>query len=458
MRSLTLKQIADLLAIQTPIPLSNHLVTGYCVDSRNVKPGDIFFALPGARSDGHVFIEEIKSKGAIAAVVHQDYAGKFDDFCLLYVEDTLQALQKLAKSLLELSKARIIAITGSYGKTTTKEFIHVLLADSYQVAVSPGNSNSQIGLPLAILNHTTGHEEIIILEMGMTHAGQISKLIQIAAPEVAVLTSVGLAHSENFDSIEMIACAKSEIFGHAQTRLGILHRDIPDYEKITKSTPCLKHSFSLTTQNADYTQNHLNPLKLYSQLDHSSIKIDNFKLPGKHNQHNLLAAIAVARYFNVSCEEIEKRLEKLFLPEKRLQYQWLQDILFINDSYNASEMTVKAALESLPKPEKGGRKIAVLGSLLELGKFTKECHQRVGEYALNFVDECYCFGKECQPIVDLWLEKKRPTQLFEDFSLLLAHLKGHLQPNDSVLIKGSRSKEMWRILEAFQDQTYTQSS
>jgi len=449
MRTLRLLQIVKMLNLKQNVP--DLQVNGYCVDSRNIQRGQLFFALKGAHLDGHDFIDAVHQKGACAAVVCDSYSQTHGDFTLIRVADPLQALQHLASSVLQMSNSRIVAITGSVGKTTIKEFVRTLLATSYSVAASPGNSNSQIGLPLSILNHTSGTEEIIILEMGMTESGQISKLTEIAPPEVGILSSVELVHACNFNTLEEIAYSKAEIFQHPKTKLGIINRDIPCYNEIVHATSSQKRSFSLTNSNADYTADPLNPFALLSNLDKQTLNIQAFKLPGKHNRHNLLAAIAVARYFNISWEKIEHQIAALQLPEMRLEEQIYNGVIFINDSYNASEISVKAALECLPEPKNGGKKIVVLGSMMELGKFSDECHRRIGEYALNLVDECYCFGKECQPIFDIWKREERPVSLYEDFSFLIEDLKKRVMPNDIVLVKGSRSKKMWSIIDAFKD-------
>lgn len=445
MRSLTLAQILNFLHQHGETPST--LVSGYSVDTRNLQPGEMFFALKGERTDGHDHLAEAQKKGSLAAVVSKEYKGPAHDLYLIRVDDPLMTLQELARHLLDQTPCRIVAITGSVGKTTTKEFIHTLLSGKYRTTASPGNSNSQIGLPLSILNQTNGKEEILVLEMGMTEPGQISRLIQIAPPEVSVLTAVALVHACNFSTIEEIAWTKSEIFHHPLTRLGILHRDIPSYTHIANSSHCRKHSFSLTSLEADYGIDPLNSKKLLARLEEQSIPLDRFNLPGRHNIHNLLAAIAVARHFHVSWEEIIHRIGLLQLPEKRLQFLTHKEIRFVNDSYNAAELSVKAALESLPPPDGKGRKIAVLGSMMELGKFSEECHRKVGEFALDFVDEIYCYGEECRPIYDLWKRAGKPVELFHDFEDLIACLRIVLKPADVVLIKGSRSKQMWKILE-----------
>lgn len=443
MRVMTLAQIAAILNVSQN---TSHVpIRGYTTDSRLVKEGELFFALKGERVDGHDYLAEVASKGAVGAIVSKDFRGECG-MPLLAVDDPLQALQQVAHDILAKSSVRVVAITGSIGKTTTKEFTRTLLSQKFRVAASPGNSNSQVGVPLAILNHTAGDEEILVLEMGMTVPGNLARLIQIAPPEVAVLTNVALVHACNFEAIDEIAWAKAEILSHPQTKLGIIYEGIPQFEAICKTGTCKKISFSTTSSTSDYG---IDLNRLQARLEHQSIDIGELPVPGKHNLHNLLAAIAVARHFHMKWEEIKRGISQLALPERRLQFVNRKGILFLNDSYNASELSVKAALETLPQPKERGRKIAVLGSMMELGKFSDECHRRVGEHALEHVEQMFCLGEECHAIHQVWEHSKRPVQLFKTRDLLVASLREHLKEEDVVLLKGSRSKELWKVLEEF---------
>lgn len=445
MRSMTLAQVAHTLRCEGFFP--SLPIQGYCIDSRLIKAGELFFALKGARVDGHAYLQEIQQKGAIAAVVSKDYQGDVKGLYLLRVEDPQQALQELARITLSCCSTRVVAITGSLGKSSTKEFTRILLSTTYRVAASPGNSNTQVSLPLTVLNHTTGDEDILVLEMGMTTPGHIARLVQIAPPEVAVITTTALVHACNFDSLEHIALTKAEIFSHPKTRLGILHRDISNFADICRIGSCQKLSFSTTSSQSDYGLDPSDPHTVQARLEKSKMTLGPLPVPGKHNMHNLLAATAVARYFNVSWENIKKAVSSLVLPDRRLQFVPHRNILFLNDSYNAAELSVKAALESLPQPEGQGRKIAVLGSMLELGKFSQDCHRRVGEFALNHVERLYCLGEECLPMHEIWKKAGRPVQIFNNRADLVACLKNDLKASDVVLLKGSRAKELWKILE-----------
>ncbi|MFI0434249.1 MAG: UDP-N-acetylmuramoyl-tripeptide--D-alanyl-D-alanine ligase [Parachlamydiaceae bacterium] len=445
MHAMTLTEVANILQCFDSFPSSP--ILGYSIDSRSIKEGELFFCIKGEKVDGHAFLQDVQKRGALAAVVSDHYQGDSFGLPLIRVEDPLFALHDLAKTVVKNSRARVVAITGSLGKTSTKEFTKTILSSKYRVFATPGNHNSQVGLPLAILNHSDGTEEIFVLEMAMSLPGQIAQLVQIAPPEVALITTVALVHACNFDSIEAIACAKGEIFSHPNTCLGIFDRDICNGDELCRIGSSRKISFSTTSSDADYYLDVVDPPKIYSKLEARDVHLEKLPFHGKHNYHNLLASILVGRHFNVDWDEINQAIGSMLLPEKRLQFILHRDILFLNDSYNASELSVKAALESLPQPTVEGRKIAVLGSMLELGQFSCDCHRRVAEFALNHVDHMYCLGEECLPIYDVWKRAGRPVELFEDRAHLVACLKKDLKPSDVVLLKGSRSKELWKVLD-----------
>lgn len=446
MPQLTLKECAYLLNATTNI---DRALNGFCVDTRLINAGDLFFALPGSKVDGHQYLEEASARGAAACVVSDAYQGPLYGLFCIRVPDVLFALQDLARQVQSQSKAQIIAITGSVGKTTTKEFTAALLKSKFNVAQTPGNSNSQIGLPLAILNHTTGQEEVLILEMGLTLKGQIARLVEIAPPDVAVLTTTGLVHAENFDSVDAIGRAKAEIFGHPKTRLGVIDRNISNYDELCKSGDCYKISFSITNSAADYFLEDSGGCMRISGQRFSPIVLGGLNVPAKHNRHNFLAAAIVGRSLGMTWADIESAMAFLALPERRMELVEKSGILFINDSYNASELSVKAALESMPQPKKGGKKVAIIGEMLELGKFSDACHKAVGEYALNHVDAVVCYGEHCHPIIDVWKAAGKPAFLSTDTKVLFKQVKSLIVDGDVVLLKGSRSKGMWKILEEF---------
>lgn len=443
MPNYSLKQFAEKLGL--PCEKENSF-SNIAVDTRLMAPNTLFFALPGANVDGHKFLKEAKEKGAVAAVVKKNYTGDNFGLPLLFVDDVLESLQTITREILLERKTKIVGVTGSLGKTTTKDFITALLRPKFRVSSTPGNSNSQIGIPLAILNHTTGEEDILVIEMGMTVPGNISKLLQIAPPDIAIITTVALVHACNFESLHAIAKTKAEILSHPKTRLGILDRGIENYEEIAKIGGCQKISFALDSQEADFSL-QMAENSLIIRENGQDIVMDPIPVPGRHNLHNFLGASVVARQFGITWEEIRATLPALNLPERRLQFVQKHGALFVNDSYNASQNSMKAALECLPEPEKGGKKIAFLGEMLELGKFSEECHREVGLYALKYVDHLFCFGKECKTLFDVWKAKGRPVEWSMERADMVAALRKILTPGDVILLKGSRSKEVWKVLD-----------
>lgn len=437
-------ELNDLLQLIEAKCEHNPIVEGICVDSRLAKPGDLFFALPGEKVDGHSYISQAASLGAIAAVVEKKYPLHHGTFPLIYVDDTLKALQMMAKNVLKQRNAKIVAITGSVGKTTTKDFTAALLKPYFRIASSPGNSNSQIGLPLTIMNHTNGDEQVLILEMGMTHPGQISELIKIAPPDIAIITTIALVHACNFESLEEIAAAKSEIFSHPKTKLGIVDKE---FAEISRKGDFPKCTFSVTDNNADFFLYEEHGFLHINENQKNVITLPLLPVVGSHNKHNFLAATAAARALGIDWNSIRSSMASLCLPECRLEIIKKHGATFVNDSYNASEKSLKAALSSLPPTLPGGKTIAVIGEMLELGKFSEKCHREVGEFSLNYVDVMFCLGKECWPIYDIWRSKGKPVEWKLSRSDVLESLRKQLNPGDVILLKGSRTNQLWKILE-----------
>lgn len=421
-------------------PLENStLAFGACVDSRLLKNGDLFFACAGQRSDGHAFLHAVAARGAIAAVVKHGYAAPSGlHLPLIYVEDPLKALQQVAKRVLAARASEVIAITGSMGKTTTKGFLTQLLQSTFRVGATPGNANSQIGLPLAILNEFNGDEEILVLEMGMSQAGQIHSLIQIAPPDIALITGVAHAHFESFGSLEDVAAAKAEILTHPKTRMGIVDRSICHFEAFARAQKCPLHTFAVNDAQAEFT---LVASETGYRLMRTGTELAHFgapPFPGRHNLHNFLAAASVAALCGVSATSLQAAAEALQLPSLRLQTEERNGAIFVHDSYNALPIAVKAALDSLPEPKSGGRKIAVLSEMRELGSASEQLHREIAEYALERADQLICMGQGCLPMVEVWNLAGRSPVWVSKLSEVAAYLQIGVQAGDVVLIKGSR--------------------
>jgi len=397
-------------------------ITGVATDSREVKPGMLFVALKGAKVDGHDFLDEAFANGAVAALV-EPHVAKNERY--IRVVSPLDALQAIAAWHVARSKAQIIGITGSLGKTTTKEFLYTLLKSTYKTACTSGNQNSQVGMAASLINNVEGDEEFLVVEMGMTKPGHIKSLVDIAQPDFALLTEIALVHAENFASIDDIARAKAEIFSHPKTKLAL----------ISKASSCCELLQSLAhCQTMVYEVEEA----LFSQIS----------LPAPHVYKNLQGAICMAKACGMTDVEISAALNELKLPAKRLENVQKGKICFIDDSYNAAEPSLKAALSYL-KEQDGKRKIAVIGHMRELGSFSEGCHKAVGEHAIGCADSIYLLGEECTPIISICKEAQKPCKHFIDFSELVATLKNELQDEDLVLLKGSRSNGLWRVLDHF---------
>lgn len=406
--------------------------TQFSIDSRLTGHGELYVALRGQKVDGHAFLDEVAKKGAVGAIVEKGYQGKDFGLTLFRVDDPLKALQQLAKAEIDSNPHRkVIGVTGSVGKTTTKEFLATLLEGKYKVVKTPGNYNTKVTLPLTILNHAQGDEDYIVLEMGMTEAGEISRLVQIAPPHIALVTSVALQHAMNFSSLSAIAQAKGEIFSHPKTQVGIFPKELPDYSILAGIGSCKKVTFSTVDSTADYFLE----------------KLENFPFKGRHLLHNFLGACAVAEELGMTAEDIIPRLSFLKTPELRQQRVEKRGVVFINDAYNSSEPALKAALDCLPEPSYGGKTIAVLGEIRELGAFSKEVLERVAEACIEKLDDVICIGEGMGPFVEKWKKSGKPIRWAQSHGEILRELNAILQAGDVVLLKGSKYFRLWEILD-----------
>ncbi len=424
-------------------PCEDRLVKGFAFDSREIEEGFLFFALRGQKFDGHDFLQDVGKKGAIAAVVDKTYKGETGGLILLFVDDVTLALQKLAAEVQKRRNQRIIAITGSVGKTTTKEFLSTLLSQKFSVAKTPGNSNSQVGLPLSILR-ATGEEELFIVEMGMIEFGQIEKLVQIAPPEIAVITKVGYSHVDTIpNGLEGIAAAKSEILGAPATKWAVIEQGAFQFPVIQKTGSCQKITYSVAPASADMV---LEPGWLLNYQEKLS---PTFRLPFSetHFCENFAGAATVAYLLGLSWEEILKGIGGLKSIKLRFEKIDREGVIIVNDSYNASPESTKAALENLPKPAFGAKTIFVFGEMMTLGKFSEEGHKKVGEQALAVIDHLLCYGKRCMPMVELFSKAGKPVEFFRDIRLLKQTLFELSKPGDVVLIKGSNGNKLWELLQ-----------
>ena len=458
----TLAQIADMCGgtLSDAVVYSEVVIEGVFTDSRKPVAGSLFIPLVGERFDGHEFVQACLEQGAAGAMWQKDH-GVPPQGAVILVDDTLVALQTLASAYLAENKASVVGITGSNGKTTTKDIVDALLSTTFKVHKTQGNFNNHIGLPLTVLSMTPD-TEIIILEMGMSGRGEIHDLSVIAQPDVAVITNIGESHLLQLGSRLEIARAKAEIAaGMKPGGLFIYNGDEPLIaqvleESATKQPEGMKRfTFGLQRDNDDFPTGMMNAKNgMVFTTNQSGDKAYTLPLLGTHNVINCLAAMAVARHFGVTPEHMAAGLSKLKLTGMRIEVtQAVSGLTLLNDAYNASPTSMKAAIDVLEGLKGYRMKVAVLGDMLELGPEEKQLHQDIGTYITpDKLDRVLVYGSLSLHIAE-GAKKHMAAEAvhtFENKDDLTRYLLGNLHPKDVVLFKASRGMKLEDVAQALQ--------
>ncbi len=445
MKNLSLSQIAHHLSLPHP---SQRPILSFSIDSRKVEPGALFFALPGAKVDGHEFLEEAAKRGAIAAIVSKQYRGSDYGLDLLAVEDVRQTLQTLGCIAAEQRKGLRIALTGSVGKTTTKEFLASILKQRFSTQYTEGNANSQLSFPLFWLNLDRDYE-VFVLEMGMWHEGEIRRLVEISPPDIALLTAIAPAHLGFFsDGLEGIARAKSEIFSHPRTQMALVSSQAFAFKQVKEALKVIAQTWVYGEGGDFLIKTEQEGIVIEEKRAGLFSPIMQTGLKAAHLLENLLAAVTVARLLGMKWEEIALAVPQLRPAPLRYEIEEREGVTFVKDCYNANPLTMRLALLNLPKPQKGGRRLAVLGTMTELGRDSALYHKEVGEIALGCIDELFCIGEESLTFCEVFQKQKRQATHFADLSSLKERLFKVAKPGDVVLIKGSNFLKLWQVLDA----------
>lgn len=424
-------------------------------DSRNVNKDDLFVALVGENFDGHAYCKIALEKGAAAVVVRKSNSELPPDAIVIEVNDTLAAYQQIAHAYRMSQKGlRVVAITGSNGKTSTKDLIAACLSKKYKVVKTQANFNNEIGLPKTLLT-IQPDTEVAVVEMGMRGFGQIRALKALAEPDVAVITNVGETHMELLGSMENIAKAKSEILeGMSERQFAVLNNDDSFVSEMQTGAEKITYGIlqdSVVRGSNVVTGGDGSTFTYSSKITGNEQKIV-MPLIGMHNVMNALAAIAVAEKMGVSAEDIAVALAEVKLTEKRQEILQFCDITVINDAYNASPASMEAALKTLAevKRTKGGgaRTIAVLADMLELGSSSEAAHRRVGTYVVREgVDILIAYGAEARFIVDEAVKAGIEAVYCADKEVAANELQGRIKNNDIILFKGSHSMQADKVIE-----------
>ena len=428
---------------------------GVSINSRTVTAGNLFVALTGENQDGHDFVIQAIDKKAAAVLVQKDRSQKIDlgritQVPAIQVNNTRIALQELAYHYRRKFDLPVIGITGSNGKTTTKEMIAQVLETKYRVLKSQKSFNTLIGVPLTIFE-LSPQTEILVLELGTSQFGEIYKLSELAQPNLAVFLNIAPAHLENFGSLENVAKAKFEL-------LEKLPGDKPvfmnlDDQMLRQRASIEKHkviSYAIDNQ-ADYQALNV----IISGNGHLDFKVKRnslrLNLLGRHNVYNALAAYAIGDYFKLSPQKISQALQDYHPAHLRMEIQEIRGTKIINDSYNANPASMLAALEALAVSKTSGRRIAVLGDMLELGEKSAELHQEVGRKIPQLkIDLLITVGDQAEHLARGAVKNGMPAgaiRSLEDKKRAGQYLLSLIKPGDTVLLKGSRGMKMEEILK-----------
>lgn len=475
---LTLADVIEALCDQRPTAVE-WVITDAVVDSRQAIPGALFVAMKGENADGHDFVGDAFERGAQFAFVQQDPGERFTQLdlragcqapqfsaqlaalqpdrpvCLL-VDDSLLALQQTARHWRRKMQLRVIGITGSVGKSTTKELVAKVLQKRYRTLKNSGNLNNEIGLPLTLLHLSEGHQRAV-LEMGFYVPGEITLLCDLALPQVGVITNVGTVHAERAGSQEAIARGKAELveaLPAGPEGVAILNFDDPLVRAMAAKTQADVFFYGLDPQArlwADYVEGlGLEGVRLRLHYGQETVHI-RVPLIGRHSVHTVLRAAAVGLVEGLTWQEIVNGLRSEHTQLRLVAVRSERGALILDDTYNASPESTLAALNLLS--ELGGRKIAVLGDMLELGQYEQHGHAMVGSRAAEVVDELITVGQLGRLIADAALTAGLPAAVItalDNTEQAVEYLRPHLQPQDVVLVKGSHGMRMDRIVSALE--------
>lgn len=460
MKQMTLQQIAQACGGKLVCPEGQTIpdTEAACVviDSRQIEQDGIFIATKGERVDGHSFIPKVFEKGALG-VVCEELPEVLPGVCI-QVEDSFRALQDIAAYYREQLTIPVVGITGSVGKTSTKEMIAGVLSEKYNVLKTEGNFNNEIGVPLMILKIRQEHQ-IAVLEMGINHFGEMHNLSRMAKPDICVMTNIGQCHLEFLGTRDGILKAKSEIFDFANPNAQVIVNGDDDKLQLlgTESVPYLKNSMTLTRfgrgQQNEFYADHIKINGLFgsSMVVHTpdgAFPLE-VKLPGEHQIYNALAATAVAMKLGMTPQEIAAGAAKVQAMGGRSHLIRTNRYVVLDDCYNANPVSMKAAVELLTNAV--GRKVAILGDMFELGEKETQLHAGIGTFCAECgIDEVICVGSLSANMAQAAKESGAAGMQvyhYEELEQLRRDLPGLLQPGDNILIKASHAMHFEKLVE-----------
>lgn len=435
----------------------NLYITGVSTDTRVIKTGDLFVPLRGPNYDGHDFMGEAFAKGAVASLCDESRKKQLSNELLnkniIFVENTLESLLQLSKYYKGQFIIPFIAITGSVGKTTVKDMIAEILKVKFCVHKTQGNYNNEIGLPLTLFNLDDKHE-VSVVEIGMSGLGEIKKLTHIISPQIAVITNIGVSHIEKLGSKENIAKAKMEILA-SMTRedLVVLNADSPELLKYQKTITPKKIFFGV--KNGDVRALNVKTygdkgieFEICGSYGHMSFRVP---IPGAHNVYNALAAIIVGFEMGLTHEEIQEGFLNLKPTHMRLEFKKTSSgLTVIDDTYNASPDSMRAALDMLSQSGMGKKKVCILGDMLELGRYSVQAHEDIGRYAAAKADILIGIGTYADSLARGAISGNMDPKnvfAFESVEEALPETEKLASKCDIILVKASRGMKLEQIVQ-----------
>nr|WP_320048503.1 UDP-N-acetylmuramoyl-tripeptide--D-alanyl-D-alanine ligase [uncultured Desulfuromonas sp.] len=454
--NLTSEQVADIVGGRRLAAPTDPEIHGLSTDSRTLQSGDLFVPLKGPNYDGHDYLRQAVEHGAAACLSEEVVGGL--PVPVIQVDDTLRALGELAHHLRRGFDGPVLAITGTTGKTSTKEMLASILAQRSQGLKTEGNFNNLIGLPLTLARLEEDHRWMV-LELGMSQHGEIARLAQIAEPDVALITNVGAGHLAGVGDIQGVAQAKGELFaGLKKGATAIVNRDddlicaLPIAEGVRVIDFSLEGEAFVRASSINSGQNACFDL----HIGEKTVSVE-IPLPGRHQVYNALAAAAAASAVGCSPEEIAVGLSCVKMAAGRLEVRGLpQRNTVLDDSYNANPQSMRAALNVLGDWPAQGKKIAVLGDMLELGEVAQSCHEALGRLAAQRADLVLCYGTWAAAVIKGLREEGGQGEICSSHDDIVVRLKQLICEDDCVLVKGSRGMRMEKVVHALlaQDETH----
>ncbi|VAX36045.1 UDP-N-acetylmuramoyl-tripeptide--D-alanyl-D-alanine ligase [hydrothermal vent metagenome] len=444
----TLKEIKHVLKKKSNLGDANIKIKGISIDSRTIKKGELFIAIKGPNFDGHKFINTAIQKGATAIIISQQT--KSDPRGLILVKDTTKVLGMIAEYHRQRFDVPVIAITGSAGKTTTKEMVADVLSVRYRVLKNYKTENNQYGVPLTLLKLKSSHT-MVVLELGTSQKGDIAWLTQIVRPTVAIFTNIGASHLQGLKTLAGIFREKWGITKYMNHEGYIIfNRDDQYLRRIEDKTIMAKRITYAIDASAEYKASKITRTK-NNQLQFSMNRhVFTLKSPASHNIKNALTAISCGRLFKITYNEIITRLSRFTFPDGRQSIQKWQKGWLIDDTYNANPISFNEAIQTLNNFNITGKKILVCGDMAELGIQSQKYHQELGEHiARTSIESVVAIGIEMQQTVKTIKNLNKNIQVFYyiKLSTLIQRLKQIINPMDVILVKGSRCMGMEKVVD-----------